>query len=383
MDVIGQITDPHLVGVAQVRINGGTWLALTLDAEGRFRQSIGLSEGANTIEVQATDGPGNTSTLSLHVTRLVDTTPPTISDVMAIPGSGDFCTAFAVSARIVDTWSGLNATSIRLHVQRPDEQDVASLTMYDDGVQGGDATGGDGTWTGTWDSCLAPSEGAYLIDITAADNRGNTRHAENAAVLQVIDAPQISSISHQPTSPSDTNPVTISAVITDHSGIGAATLYYAGADTGPWTPVSMQQADGSAWRGIVPARDAGTVFYKISASDLQLKSSTSTINSYSVHDASPPTFYGWAETPSDLTEDTVGLFRVKVTVLDAGGGGLAGQTPQLTYRIGTGSYEPFADMTNTSGNAWAFDISGDWHAFFKGRRSLIRFGAVMPSVTLA
>ena len=362
VDVIGQITDPHLVGVAQVRINGSTWLALTLDAEGRFTQSMDLSEGANTIEIQATDGPGNTSTLSLHVTRLVDTTPPTISDVIATPGSGDFCTAFAVSARIVDTWSGLNALSIRLHVQRPDEQDVASLTMYDDGVQGGDATAGDMTWTGTWDSCLAPSEGAYLIDITAADNRGNTRHAENAAVLQVVDAPQISSISHQPASPSDTNPVTINAVITDHSGIGAATLYYAGADTGPWTPESMQRADGNAWQGTVPARDAGAVFFKISASDLQLNSSTSTISSYSVHDASPPTFYGWTETPSDLTEDTVGLFRVQITVLDTGGGGLAGQTPQLAYRIGTGSYGPFADMTNTSGNAWAFDISGDWHA---------------------
>ncbi len=71
-------------------------------------------------------------------------------------------------------------------------------------------------------------------------------------------------------------------------------------------------------------------------------------------DKTAPVFSGWQQDPADLTEDTVGRFRVSVQVTDEGGSGLEGKTPQIDYHIGTETqYDGYENMT---GGSWFFDI---------------------------
>ena len=72
-------------------------------------------------------------------------------------------------------------------------------------------------------------------------------------------------------------------------------------------------------------------------------------------DKTAPVFSDWQQDPEDLTEDTVGRFRVSVQVTDEGGSGLAGKIPQIDYHIGTETqYDGYENMT---GGSWLFDIS--------------------------
>lgn len=68
--VSGSITDPHLINNATTQVNSGTPTSLITDSSGSFSTEINLSEGSNTIIVNATDNAGNTSNASITITRL-------------------------------------------------------------------------------------------------------------------------------------------------------------------------------------------------------------------------------------------------------------------------------------------------------------------------
>lgn len=362
VDVIGQITDPHFVSAATVRVNAGAPIALSLDSNGNFTQNVTLAEGANTVTVEATDGCGNDSTLDVHVTRLVDEDPPVISEVARTPPGGGFTTVFQVTARVQDFWTGVDSGSVTLYVQHPDETNVATLPMYDDGVNGGDSTAGDEIYSAQWDASGAPAEGTYLLDIQAADMRGNTRHAENVATIQVWDSPAIANVGYAPSSPTDSDPVTVTAELTDFSGIAGAVLYYSEDNGGTWSPRGMTDIGGSMWRGVIPAQDQGTVLFKITANDPMAHSTTSDTFNYWVDDATAPTFYGWQRQPGNVTEDTVGSILVTVSLWDTGGSGLAGMTPEFDWHLG-GGYDGWQPMTHVEGDTWSFAIPAqDWDA---------------------
>lgn len=375
VEVLGQITDPHFVTASQIRVNGGTPLPLSLDAEGHFTQTMALAEGANTITVAATDACGNDSSLDVHVTRLVDQEAPLIADVTRSPAEGGFDTLFQVTARVQDFWSGVDPSTVWLYVQRPDENNIATLQMYDDGLHGGDLVAGDEIYSAQWHSGAAPAEGAYLLDIQAADLRGNVRHAENAAALQVWDAPTIANVASLPSDPTDSDTVTVTAELADFSGVASAMLYYSTDGGGNWLPRSMGLVAGNTWRGTIPPQQQGTVLFKITASDLFAHSTTSGAYSYWVRDATPPVFYGWQQQPGDVTEDTTGPITVTVSLSDSGGSGLEGMIPELDWHLG-GGYNGWQAMSHLQGNTWWFVVPAqDWNAirgqilFYKARCS--------------
>jgi len=73
-------------------------------------------------------------------------------------------------------------------------------------------------------------------------------------------------------------------------------------------------------------------------------------------DKTPPKFSNWEQSPADLTEDTVGKFRVSVQITDSGSG-LAEKIAQFDYHIGNDTkYEGYKNMTTDDGTTWYYDI---------------------------
>ncbi|MBN2432680.1 MAG: C39 family peptidase [Acidobacteria bacterium] len=178
----GRVSDN--VGVIAFTING---TPVPLDGSGNFSHTVGLSAGENTITYYAKDAMNNNSTVTRHVTRVTDQTPPVISNVSVTPDSGIVGTMFTIQCDVQDGDSG-----------------VASVTAV--------VTGGNGpfsvamnlesgyTYTGEFDSSNA-IPGYYLVDIEAVDSspNANSRIVEDAAGF-FVNAPCVYSI--DPTSAS-------------------------------------------------------------------------------------------------------------------------------------------------------------------------------------
>jgi hypothetical protein len=81
-------------------------LTTTADAQGRYAFTISTAVGANALHVVATDGFGQQSSASLTITRIVDTTPPTIA--IQSPAAGSTANHnITVSGRVTDDLTGV------------------------------------------------------------------------------------------------------------------------------------------------------------------------------------------------------------------------------------------------------------------------------------
>jgi triacylglycerol esterase/lipase EstA (alpha/beta hydrolase family) len=85
-------------------------------------------------------------------------------------------------------------------------------------------------------------------------------------------------------------------------------------------------------------------------------------------DKTPPSFSDWIKDPSDLTEKSVGPFRISVRVTDNAGSGLAGSIPQINYHIGKETYygEYINMRSDASKDVWYYDIvepANGWNAY--------------------
>jgi WD40 repeat protein len=378
----GTIQDTYLVDAATVSLNGGAATALSLNGSGGFAHAIDLAPGDNLISIYAEDGTGNPSTHELTITLLTDQSPPQIS----LPQGDDpgptpieICTLTTFRAFVQDPWSGVDPSTVSALVQHPDGVDLATVVLYDDGVQGGDAQAGDGVFMGQWDSCAAPEEGYFYINVQASDNNGNDAYADNLLLVEYYDLPTITQVAHTPLDPTDTDSVLVTALATDPSGISQASLEYSSDGGSSYTPVTMTyNAAEGAHQGTIPPHSMGQILYRVVAQDTGGFGRTSGTFSYDVRDASPPTFDAWSQGPSDLMADWQGAFQAQVDVSDPGGSGLTGITPQLRYKRGgyDADYTDYADMAPAGAGAdsaygapledgagWTFDIpmpDGGW-----------------------
>lgn len=82
-----------------IKLNGTDQGAVNVSS-GSFSKSITLAEGANTIEVKATDAAGLTSTVTRTVT--VDTKAPTISAITVTPNPVDAGKTFVITVTVSD-----------------------------------------------------------------------------------------------------------------------------------------------------------------------------------------------------------------------------------------------------------------------------------------
>jgi len=351
VDVTGTVTDPLGISSATISVNGGTSEDLALGDQGDFSHGVSLVVGANTIRVEATDGGGAGGYAQISVTRNTDTEGPVISNVTVSPAQGTIGSAFTISAHVADGISDVNPNSVTCHAQLPDETDAGTLQMYDDGTHG-DTSGGDSVYMCQWDSTGA-QEGTHFVDITASDVPGNPSEAENAQTFVAYDLPLFGTPVIAPSSPTDTDDVSVTIGITDQSGIASATLWYQPPSSSTWVPRQLT-ADGQAHTGTIPPQNDGTVNYKVEATDSFGYSGQTGPYSYNVVDASPPVAWNWTRTPWNITTLTTGTALVSVKVADVGGSGLVG-APQFDYRLSDGAFDGWETM-GAGGDAWTFEI---------------------------
>jgi len=114
-----------------------------------------------------------------------------------------------------------------------------------------------------------------------------------------VNGPSLSSISHEPFSPTSLNPVTVTVNIQDPSGVDYAVLQYK-IDSGDWNNVSMS-SDGDIYSADIPAQAEGTVVtYRIVAVDTLGNEVVSDDFSYTIGDGSTTTI------PETTTTSTSG-----------------------------------------------------------------------------
>jgi len=111
----------------------------------------------------------------------IDTTPPEITNMNVYPKSGTPSTLFTITSNVFDV-SGV--ASVMAHIQYPDEMNIATVTLYDDGLHS-DGIANDGIYGNRWDS-IDNSIGTYYVDIIAVDTLNNSGEADNAATFSLV-----------------------------------------------------------------------------------------------------------------------------------------------------------------------------------------------------
>ena len=102
--------------------------------------------------------------------------------------------------------------------------------------------------------------------------------------MQTPTVPQISAVKTTPSAVKSTDAVTVSATITDDKSISSATLSW-GLTSGNLSNSVAMTAVGNTYSATIPAQvDGSTVYYKISATDNESNTATSTLASYKVSD---------------------------------------------------------------------------------------------------
>jgi len=172
-----KVKDPYSASVeAKISIDGGNFVDMELaeeDAEGclHFKYTADYKDGDHYLVVYTKDEYDYFSS-NAKLSFKVDSTPPTISNVIINSSSGKPGTVFTISAIITDPSGIEDATA---YIQHPDEVNVAILPL----------TNKNGKFEAVWDSTDAVC-GNYLVDIVTTDSIGNTYEAENMRIIKIL-----------------------------------------------------------------------------------------------------------------------------------------------------------------------------------------------------
>ena len=143
----------------QYRVDGGAW-------QDGSTATIS-TDGSHTVEFQARDQAGNTTTASQTVN--VDTTLPQSGFTSPAEGSTTYAHGqdFVMTGASSDTTSGLSSAQISLN----DGTNWQPVSLNSDG-----------TWSYTWDTTTA-SDGPHGVLVTATDQAGNQEHTARITVI--------------------------------------------------------------------------------------------------------------------------------------------------------------------------------------------------------
>jgi hypothetical protein len=138
--------------------------------------------------VRCKDKAGNANTKSATIEFTVDagsndTTPPSVTDILVNPVTGEIGDSFAITAKVTDN---NDVKSVKAKIQQPDGTTVTTITLYDDGSHS-DGSSGDDVYGRKWLS-TGRSAGKYYIDIVAVDEYDNKTTKDNGATLTLEEA---------------------------------------------------------------------------------------------------------------------------------------------------------------------------------------------------
>ena len=166
--------------------------------------------------------------------EVVPSSGPTIQNTTMPITSGAQGTKFTITTKVSDI-SGV--ASVIAHIQKPDETDVAVITLYDDGSHN-DGAAGDGIYGNILDS-TGKSAGVYFVDIIAKDRLGYSAQEENGASFSITSATTTTTTTTTTTIPSTTTTTipstttttTIPCIPTCSTGPGCSTVAITNAHT--------------------------------------------------------------------------------------------------------------------------------------------------------
>lgn len=99
LNVVGKTNDATSSPVTvTIKLNGADQGSVTVGSDGSFSKSVTLADGANTIEVTATDAAGKTSSVTRNVT--LDTSVPKVVSASITPNPVDAGATMVISVEI-------------------------------------------------------------------------------------------------------------------------------------------------------------------------------------------------------------------------------------------------------------------------------------------
>jgi hypothetical protein len=262
-----RIGQPSFATLAMTRGTGDNYAAtipagsVTTDGVEYYISATDSSPGANVSRSPST-APTTNYTFTAVV---VDVTPPTVS-IGAVPAqiAG---TAFVVSATASDTVSAINSVTLRYRTQGTVPFTDLAMTW----------TGANWTATVPSGAVVVPGVELQAVALDAAGNSGTsslvavtvTAPADVAAPVIVITTVANGRLSG--------TAVTVSASITDASGVASATLWHRPTGSGVYSQVAMTAA-GDTWSGTIPAGSVNVpgVQYYVTAIDSAPAANTAT-----------------------------------------------------------------------------------------------------------
>ena len=190
---------------------------------------------------------------------------------------------------------------------------------------------------GDWASSAGTNESNsewVVLDQDTWDYLGSHPHS-------ITFLPTIGSIAFEPSSPTEADDVTVSAVITDDGTIASATLTYNTGSTTD-TDVTMANSTGDTYTGTIPAQTAGTtVTFSITAVDNEDGTTTSAESSYMVN-----------PTGGEITA----IHDIQYTTDSSGDSPMDGQTVTISGIV-------TAEFWGSSSNSYLYvqDAEGPWN----------------------
>jgi len=215
----GTISDPSTVREAFVLVQGIYHYPLTLGESGEYEVEIELCGDSTSVVAKAYDFYRNTSFVEMTVRVEEDNAPPIIFEIEAAPSAVPIGNPVAVTARIIDIDSGVEADSVWAVITAANHSSW-KVALVDDGT-GGDVSAGDTLYTGVVSTAsLAPA--VYHVSIEAWDRAydPNVALIDSAVSFLVyapadVTPPSISGVAIIPSSLISGESVSISATVAD------------------------------------------------------------------------------------------------------------------------------------------------------------------------
>jgi WD40 repeat protein/cell division septation protein DedD len=338
----GKISDPHGIRSATLSVNDGAPSSLSLSSQGSFTRKVSLVEGQNQISVQAWNRLKNRTSYTISVTRIADSIPPVLIHPHVDTGIGLKGTKFKLSVTVYDEDSGVDPTKVTARIRFPVGNTSETVQLYDDGEHS-DKKSGDGVFGNSWESSKA-GEGLHAVDFYAFDKTGNSSNLVNEVTLFVYDRPAIKKPYLSSASPRSSDPVTVHADITDISGVQSALLSYSLNAGNSWNLIPMSST-GLDYIGTIPAQKTGTVYYKVTARDVNGYGSKTGAYAYTVQDSTKPVVK--IQQPATVAESTTSESWIIVSGKAMGANGI--ELKRVTCNTG-------AENTGTLKD-WKFNVS--------------------------
>jgi len=265
--------------------------------------TLSSGDGLKTVYIVTKDNAvgdqGSTTYANINLSAIsdsitLDTTGPTISN--GFPSSSTSDSTPEISADITDSYAGVDTSTLIIIVDGVNQTTNATITSSEV----------------TYTPSSALSDGSITVNISVADNVSNIGYLEWSFTVSTDDGGDddndggsdpggglpppgdttatisITDISHNPTSITSDDTVTISATITATNGVHKARIYYT--TDGDLDSALMTSSSGDTYTATIgPFTEGTTITYYIHVTDLNAETADSENNSFTIQDTKGPT----------------------------------------------------------------------------------------------